>query len=130
MLKQFENIQKNKMGKLHYLSNILRIFKLQNYLESPLTKEHRSFLSKIRISAHSLNIETGRYNNTPREQHLCKFCPSSVEDEKHLYYIALNTRISEIVTIHCSKVLELMMILSERFLTLRIYSKQNKFANF
>jgi hypothetical protein len=60
-LKQFENIQKNKTGKLHYLSNILRIFKLQNYLESPLTKEHRSFLSKIRISAHSLNIETGRY---------------------------------------------------------------------
>jgi hypothetical protein len=82
-LKQFENIQKNKTGKLHYLSNILRIFKLQNYLESPLTKEHRSFLSKIRISAHSLNIETGRYNSTPREQRLCKFCPSSVEDEKH-----------------------------------------------
>ena len=82
-LKQFENIQKNKTGKLHYLSNILRIFKLQNYLESPLTKEHRSFLSKIRISVRSLNIETGRYNSTPREQRLCKFCPSSVEDEKH-----------------------------------------------
>jgi hypothetical protein len=43
-----------------------------------------------------------------------------------LYYIAQNTRISEIVTIHCSKVLELTMILSERFLILGIYSKQNK----
>ena len=52
-------------------------------MEFPLSKEHRSFLTKIRISAHSLNIETGRYNSTPREQHLCKFCPSSVEDEKH-----------------------------------------------
>jgi hypothetical protein len=82
-LKQFQNIRKNKTGKLHFLSNIPRIFKLQNYLEFPLSKEHRSFLTKIRISAHSLNIETGRYNSTPREQRLCKFCPSSVEDEKH-----------------------------------------------
>jgi hypothetical protein len=32
---------------------------------------------------HSLNIETGRYNSTPHEQRLCKFCPSSVEGEKH-----------------------------------------------
>jgi hypothetical protein len=47
-----------------------------------------------------------------------------------LYYIALNTRISEIITIHCSKVLELTMILTERLLTLRIYSKQNKYANY
>jgi hypothetical protein len=52
-------------------------------LEFPLSKEHRSFPTKIRISVHSLNIETGRYNSTPREQRLCKFCPSSVEDEKH-----------------------------------------------
>jgi hypothetical protein len=49
----------------------------------PLSKEHRFFLTKIRISAHSLNIETGRYNSTPREQRFCKFCSSSVEDEKH-----------------------------------------------
>ena len=78
-----ENIRKNKTDKLHFISNILRIFKLQNYLEFPLSKEHISFLAKIRISAHSLNIETGHYNSTPREQRLCKFCPSSVEDEKH-----------------------------------------------
>ena len=82
-LKQFENIRKNKTAKLHFLSNILGIFKLQNHLEFPLSKEHRYFLTKIRISAHSLNIETGRYNGTPHEQRLCKFCPSSVEDEKH-----------------------------------------------
>jgi hypothetical protein len=52
-------------------------------LEFPLSKEHRSFLAKIRISAHSLNIETGRYNSTPCEQRLCTFCLSLVEDEKH-----------------------------------------------
>ena len=130
MLKQFENIRKNKTGKLHFLSNILRIFKLQNYLEFPLSKEHRSFLTKIRISAHSLNIETGRYNSTPYEQLFVNFVPHRLKMKNILYYIVLNTRISEKVTIHCSKVLELTMILSERFLTLRIYSKQNKFANF
>ena len=52
-------------------------------MEFPLSKEHRSFLTKIRISAHSLNIETGRYNSIPREQRLCTFCLSLVEDEKH-----------------------------------------------
>jgi hypothetical protein len=45
-------------------------------LRTPV-KEHRSFLTKIRISAYSLNIETGRYNSTPREQRICKFCPSN-----------------------------------------------------
>jgi hypothetical protein len=63
----------------------LRVLFASNYLEFPLLKEHRSFLTKIRISAYSLNIETGRYNSTPHKQCLCKFCTSSVEDEKHFY---------------------------------------------
>jgi hypothetical protein len=58
----------------------------QNYLHFPIAKENRSLLTKIRISAHSLTIETGRYNGngTSREDRFCQFCPSLVEDEMHL----------------------------------------------
>ena len=40
-------------------------------------------LTKLRISAHSLAIETGRYGTTqiPADQRFCKFCPRNVEDE-------------------------------------------------
>ena len=58
-----QNIESNKNGKLYFYSMIFGKFELQKYLEFPLAKELRSFLTKLRISAHSLTIETGRYNN-------------------------------------------------------------------
>jgi hypothetical protein len=59
-------------------------------------------------------ISTEPKRRTPVGVHVC------LKDDLYqmkdiLYYIALDTRISEIVTIYCSKVLELTMILSERF---------------
>ena len=39
---------------------------------------------KIRISAHNLNIEFGRYRNIERSQRLCKVCNANeIEDEFH-----------------------------------------------
>jgi hypothetical protein len=38
---------------------------------------------KIRISNSNLNIEKGRYLNTPAEDRICKLCNSGVEDEFH-----------------------------------------------
>lgn len=51
-------------------------YELQQYLKLPLKKCDRSVLTKLRISAHSLFIETGRYSKPPipREKHLCNFC--------------------------------------------------------
>ena len=45
-------------------------------------------LTKLRISAHSLAIETGRYGTTkiPADQRFCKFCPTNVEDEVHFLF--------------------------------------------
>ena len=76
-----KNIELNKTGKFYFYSTILGKFELQKYLEFPLAKELRSLLTKLRISAHSLPIETGRYNNTLKEQRFCKHCPTSVENE-------------------------------------------------
>jgi hypothetical protein len=42
-------------------------------------------LTKIRVSAHSLAIETGRYSRPkiPASERFCKFCKNVMEDEKH-----------------------------------------------
>ena len=44
-----------------------------------------SYLTKLRISAHQLYVETGRYCNPsiPRENRFCFHCKNIVEDEKH-----------------------------------------------
>jgi hypothetical protein len=57
--------------------------KLQRYLKLNISKDSRRMLTKLRISAHSLAIETGRYGTTqiPADQRFCKFCPRKVEDE-------------------------------------------------
>ena len=41
-------------------------------------------LSKLRISAHKLAIEGGRYLNIPKHERICTACNSGeVEDEEH-----------------------------------------------
>ena len=37
------------------------------------------------MSSHKLNIETGRWNRTPREQRLCNKC-NELEDEFHFLF--------------------------------------------
>ena len=43
----------------------------------------RSFIAKLRLSVHSLEIETGRYANIPRSRRICKLCQHGVEDVHH-----------------------------------------------
>jgi hypothetical protein len=83
LINQIENIKKTNTGKLCFHSNIFIKFQLQNYLHFPIAREKRSLLTKIRISAHSLTIETGRYNGMSCEDRFCQFCPSLVEDETY-----------------------------------------------
>jgi hypothetical protein len=54
------------------------------YLETNLSKSIKSKITQLRISAHCLNIERGKYNKPkiPREERFCKFC-TEVETEEH-----------------------------------------------
>ena len=85
--KQIENIRDNQSGKLSFYCSILNTsnFEIQSYLTFPFPKKIRSNLTKLRISAHRLFIETGRYSKppVPRESRFCYHCKSSVEDETH-----------------------------------------------
>lgn len=84
---QLKKVSKSDSGKLAFYSKIVNQdeYKLQSYLKLPLKKSCRSLLTKLRISAHPLYIETGRYCKPPihREKRLCYSCKLFVEDEKH-----------------------------------------------
>ena len=59
-------------------------FELQKYLDFNLSKSATKNLSKLRLSAHTLFIERGRYTRpkTPRHERVCTEC-NKIEDEEH-----------------------------------------------
>ncbi|CAJ0936895.1 unnamed protein product [Ranitomeya imitator] len=76
----------NKSQKLTIYRNLQREYKLAPYLEKLENPKDRQILSRYRLSAHSLLIESGRHrqNYKPRESRLCQQCPQeAVEDEAH-----------------------------------------------
>ena len=57
---------------------------LQFYLDRPDNYIHKPYISKMRISAHNLNIETGRFYNLDRHERVCSMCNLNVvENEYH-----------------------------------------------
>ena len=54
------------------------------YLDLTRKNASRNSLVKLRISSHKLKIETGRYENIPRDEMLCSLCNCNrIEDETH-----------------------------------------------
>ncbi len=79
-----ENI--TKQPKMRTYINIKERFNLEAYLTSIKNQKHRCAMAKLRISAHNLAIERGRYARPPipPEQRVCTFCPNEpIEDEMH-----------------------------------------------
>ena len=73
-------------SKLLLYKEIKSHFGYESYLDNIVTKKYRSILTKIRLTAHNLKIETGRYARNPieRRERLCVFCDENlVEDEYH-----------------------------------------------
>ena len=77
---------KNEMLKDGKISTYLFLktnFRLEKYL-TLLRPEYRKPICKLRVSAHRLLIEMGRYNNTPRTERICKNCMrNEIEDEEN-----------------------------------------------
>ena len=73
-------------GKLRSYGKFKKSFQIENYvLQFPLNI--RRNLTKLRISAHNLAIETGRYTKpikTPVEKRICFHC-KKLEDELHFF---------------------------------------------
>ena len=61
-------------------------FTLQYYLRKSIPDNLLCFLSKFRLSSHTLAIEQGRYRRIERENRVCSFC-NLVEDEYHFILV-------------------------------------------
>ena len=67
-------------------------FVLEKYLNLQFENKYKVALTRFRTSSHDLFIETGRYENVPRNQRLCKFCNiKQIEDEYHFYWCVQST---------------------------------------
>ena len=73
-------------NKLRTYSKFKTNFGIENYLKTKMNIKHRKALAKMRISAHDLHIERGRYLSIPPEARKCPFCPSEVETEEHVLF--------------------------------------------
>ena len=84
-----KNIQSNPTeSKLRTYARFKKKFEPENYVFAIKNYEKRKYFSKLRVSAHDLHIETGRYKKptkTPVSERICHLCSSDeIEDEYHV----------------------------------------------
>ena len=61
---------------------------LQPYLQKPIALKHKHILSKYRLPAHSLSIETGGYHHIERNNRMCSLCNMNIlGDEYHFVLV-------------------------------------------
>ena len=83
--------EKSISPKLTFYNYCKHKFGRETYLDTTKGFSRRYNTTKIRISAHDLEIESGRYNKTSREMRICNWCKISmrtdvIEDENHLLF--------------------------------------------
>ena len=94
---------------LHY-DKIKHIFCKEQYLDYVKNASNRHKTTQIRISAHDLEIESGRYKKIIRGDRICKWChlsmgTSEIENENHMLFICdfyAPIRSKLLKTLHCA----------------------------
>jgi hypothetical protein len=84
----FKDIQNS--SKLNLYKYVKSCFDVETYLDVVLNQKHRKALTQLRVSSHSLHIETGRYGSgrVERERRVCRVCDcGEIEDEYHFLLI-------------------------------------------
>ncbi|WP_215898157.1 hypothetical protein, partial [Acinetobacter baumannii] len=79
-----EKKRKNQKNKLRTYCTFKIKYEKESYLENIKNIEQRRALTKFRLSAHNLHIESGRYTNTAPEKRTCFHCSKEIENEKHM----------------------------------------------
>ena len=82
---------KSSSPKLQFYHLMKSKFKREPYLDICKGFSRRASTTKLRISAHDLQIEKGRYLNISRDNRFCPWCQTSmgieqVENEEHMLY--------------------------------------------
>ena len=91
----------SECNKLELYSDIKSKFKIEPYLNLVENRSHKNALTRLRISAHSLHIETEierydndikAYTNTPRGKRKCPVCTDDIEEEYHFLFKYTNNK--------------------------------------
>ena len=76
------------MSKLECYLRYKQTFEFEKYLHTVMNDKLRQNLTAFRLVSHRLEIETGRHNNIPREQRLCRICNmKQPESEYHFLLV-------------------------------------------
>ena len=73
---------KNNHSRLSFYNTITSNYALKAYLMECKIPKHRVTLCRLRLSAHDLEIERGRYRNLAPNERICQLCAIK-EDEQH-----------------------------------------------
>ena len=73
--------------KMEYYCKFKEDFEFEHYLVHIKNEKHRKELTRFRLSSHSLEIETGRYNNIERSNRICKLCTQNVVESKYHFLL-------------------------------------------
>ena len=79
--------------KIQTLTSLKECPGFENYLNLP-NKNVRQAVTKLRISAHKLPIETGRFDYRKRTERICSLCCDGIGDEMHYLTQCQNSIIS------------------------------------
>ena len=84
--------KKNSVKLSLFYDKIKNSFVKENYLDLVTNAKFRYTTTRLRISAHDLEIEQGRYKAIPREERICKWCQLTlnskiIEDEHHVIFV-------------------------------------------
>ena len=58
------------------------------YVDAVKPNKYKFALSRLRLSSHSLAIETGRYTGIPRSDRICTFCNMNVVENEFHFLLA------------------------------------------
>ena len=85
-------------GKLEFLVRFKKLFAREQYLQLITIPKFRRSLTKFRISAHNLPVETGRYKGLDRKDRICPHCNHGIGDEVHYMFMCDNPLIVKLRT--------------------------------
>jgi hypothetical protein len=82
----------NNSNRLSHYCLFKHEFETEKYLQLNMDTKYKTTITKFRLLTNNLAIETGRYNNTERQQRYCTQCNMNmIEDPYHFYLFVLNT---------------------------------------
>ena len=120
-----EKLKAQNEGKLELFASLKDSFGYSKYLSEVKNPNHRIALTRMRASAHSFPIESGRYNSTPRCDRECSLGCGVLGDEYHYMNACSHPFINELIVGAREKI----SILDNNFIHLGVAEKLNFMLN-